>query len=48
MEASFAFSTDGGGKKGACSEASVGIKDTKVDLTSIIDVVTGGGQDCAV
>ena len=31
-----------------CAEKEVAIRKKNVDLTNIIDVVTGGGQDCAV
>lgn len=51
LEATFAFKCDAAGntkKVGAWSEKQVAIKNSKEDLTSIIDVVTGGGQDCAV
>ena len=51
LEATFAFKCDAAGntkKVGAWSEKQVSIKNSKEDLTSIIDVVTGGGQDCAV
>ena len=55
VEATFAFHKQAASAKNgkaaaavACAEKEVGIRKKNVDLTSIIDVVTGGGQDCAV